>query len=180
MVVLVNGLPAAGKSTLAPAVAAALDLPLLSKDVIKEAHADVLGADPPPGLTQRQWNRQLGAAASRTMWELLRTSTPGAVLENSWRADVRGMVESGLRRAGVSHVAEVWCEAPLDVLRARFSDRWPSSHPIHGAAPDNDEWAHMVANAEPLSLGPVLRLDTSGQIDHEHVIAWCRANATDE
>lgn len=84
MVVLVNGLPAAGKSSLAPGVAEALDLPLLSKDVIKEAHADVLGADPPAGLTQRQWNRQLGVAASRTMWELLRTSAR----ERYWR--VRG------------------------------------------------------------------------------------------
>lgn len=179
MVVLVNGLPAAGKSSLAPGVAAALDLPLLSKDVIKEAHADVLGADPPAGLTQRQWNRQLGAAASRAMWELLRTSAPGAVLESSWRVDVRDLVESGFRHAGVSHVAEVWCEAPPDLLRARFVDRWPSSHPIHGAAPDDHEWADMVANAEPLGLGPVLRVDTSGQIDIESVIAWCRTNAAD-
>lgn len=83
MVVLVNGLPAAGKSTLAPPLASALELPLLSKDVIKETHADVLGSKPPPGRTQREWNRQLGTAASQTMWALLGASAPGAVLENS-------------------------------------------------------------------------------------------------
>ncbi len=82
MVVLVNGLPAAGKSTLAPHLAAALGLPLFTMDVIKEAHADVLGVDPPYGLTQREWNRRLGLAASETMWALLKQSTPGAVLEN--------------------------------------------------------------------------------------------------
>ena len=41
MVVLVNGLPAAGKSMLAHPLAMALGLPLLSKDVIKGTHADV-------------------------------------------------------------------------------------------------------------------------------------------
>jgi adenylate kinase family enzyme len=49
MVVLVNGLPAAGKSTLAPPLACELGLPVISKDVIKEAHADVLGAEPARG-----------------------------------------------------------------------------------------------------------------------------------
>ena len=103
MVVLVNGLPAAGKSTLVPHLAAALQLPLVSKDVIEEIHADTLGSDPPPGVTQRDGNRRLGAAASRTMWALLATSPPDAVLENSWRADVRDMVRAGFQRAGVTH-----------------------------------------------------------------------------
>lgn len=166
-----------GKSTLAPHLAAALRLPLLSKDVIKETHADALGSDPPSGLSQRDWNRRLGAAASQTMWALLAASPPGAVLESSWRSDVRDMARAGLQRAGVTHAAEIWCEAPLDLLRSRFDRRWPSSHPIHGVAPDDDEWAHMVRHAEPLGLGPVLRLDTSGDVDLERVIAWCRTNA---
>lgn len=179
LVVLVNGLPAAGKSTLAPRLATALGLPLLSKDVIKETHADVLGADPPIGLTQREWNRNLGTAASRTMWALLGMSPLGAVLESSWRADVRGLVEAGLRQAGVGHVAEVWCDAPVQLLRERFARRWASSHPIHGAAPDDDEWAQMVAHAEPLGLGPVLRVDTSSPVDLASVVEWCRSNAGD-
>jgi glucokinase len=177
MVVLVNGLPATGKSTLAPELSVALGLPLLSKDIIKETHADVLGADPPPGLTQRDWNRRLGTAASDTMWALLSQSAPGAVLESSWRADVRELVDAGLRQAGLAGAAEVWCEAPLLLLRERFSQRWTSSHPIHGAAPDDDEWAQMVEHAEPLGLGPVLRLDTSGPVDLMAVVEWCRSHA---
>lgn len=177
MVVLVNGLPAAGKSTLAPGLAAALDLPLLSKDVIKEIHADVLGVDPPVDLSQREWNRRLGMAASRTMWALLGSSAPGAVLESSWRADVRGLVEAGLQQAGCAGAAEVWCEAPLPALRERFARRWESSHPIHGAPLSDDEWAAMIEHADPLGLGPVLRVDTSGPIHLEIVVEWCRSNA---
>lgn len=177
MVVLVNGLPAAGKTTLAHELAIALGLPLLSKDVIKETHADVLGADPPPGLTQRDWNRRLGAAASETMWALLRQATPGAVLESSWRADVRQLVDAGLQRAGYAGAAEVWCETPLSLLRERFAQRWSSSHAIHGVAPDDDEWAQMIEHAEPLGLGPVLRVDTSDAIDIASVVDWCHTRA---
>ena len=177
MVVLVNGLPAAGKSTLAHELAVTLGLPLLSKDLIKETHADVLGADPPPGLTQRDWNRKLGTAASETMWALLGRSAPGVVLESSWRADVRELVEAGLRRAGFAGAAELWCEAPLPLLRERFARRWTSSHAIHGAAPDDGEWTQMVEHAEPLGLGPVLRLDTSGPVDVVTAVEWCRSHA---
>ncbi len=177
MVVLVNGLPAAGKSTIARDLAAMLGLPLLSKDVIKETHADVLGSDPPPELTQRDWNRRLGTAASETMWALLTESAPGAVLESSWRADVRQLVSAGLRRAGFNGAAEVWCEAPVPLLRERFARRWTTSHPIHGAAPDDAEWAQMIEHAEPLGLGPVLRINTSEVVDLATVAKWCHEHA---
>ena len=131
--VLVNGLPAAGKSTLAPPLADALGLPLLSKDVIKEAHADVFGAEPPDDRPQRDWNRLFGQAASETMWALLRYAYGGAVLESSWRADVRHFVVDGLARAGVERVVEVWCEVPLELARQRDHERWATRHAIHGA-----------------------------------------------
>lgn len=177
MVVLVNGLPAAGKSTLARRLAIALGLPLLGKDVIKETNADVLGSHPPLGLTQRDWNRQLGTAASETMWALLKDSAPGAVLESSWRADVRQLVDSGLRGAGFAGAAEVWCEAPTALLRERFTRRWTTSHPIHGAAPDDADWAQMIEHAEPLGLGPVLHVDTSEAVNLATVVEWCHAHA---
>lgn len=174
MVVLVNGLPAAGKTTLARALSRILRLPMISKDVIKETHADALGSDPPPGWTQREWNRALGAAASQTQWSLLADACAGAVVESSWRADVRPLVEAGLREAGIGDVVEVWCEAPVSLLRQRFSQRWESSHPIHGAAMSDDEWAAMIEYARPLAFGPVYRLDTSGRVDPETVAEWCR------
>ena len=81
LVILVNDLPAAGKTTLARALSRRLSLPLFSKDVIKEAHADIFGAQPPDGRPQRAWNSHFGAAANATIWALLADSPGGAVLE---------------------------------------------------------------------------------------------------
>jgi hypothetical protein len=77
VVVLVNGLPGAGKTTLARSLACGLRVPMFSKDVIKEAHADVFGARPPGGLPQRDWNRMFGAAANQAMCALLTDSACG-------------------------------------------------------------------------------------------------------
>src|SRR5580658_1056989 len=72
---MVNGLPGAGKTTLARDLARRMGLPLFSKDVIKETHADVLGAER-AGWPQRRWNSAIGAAASETMWSLLADRRP--------------------------------------------------------------------------------------------------------
>jgi adenylate kinase family enzyme len=47
LAVLVNALPGAGKTTLARTLSHHLELPLLSKDIIKETLADVLGTELP-------------------------------------------------------------------------------------------------------------------------------------
>ncbi|RSN58275.1 AAA family ATPase [Actinomadura sp. WAC 06369] len=172
LAVLVNGLPGAGKTTLARQVGPRLGLPVFSKDVIKETHADVLGTES-PGLPQRRWNSMLGAAASETMWSLLADAPAGAVLESSWPPDVRDLVVRGLGRAGNPRTVEVWCDVPLETARRRFEDRHPR-HPVHGEPLTDAEWEDR-RGARPLGLGPTLRVDTARPVDADAVVEWIRA-----
>jgi hypothetical protein len=48
-------------------------------------------------------------------------------------------------------------------------------HPIHGDLLTDDEWEHWRCTARPLQLGRVLRVDTTGPVDAQAVIAWIQA-----
>jgi predicted kinase len=56
LVVVATGIPASGKTTLATALSAQLEWPLISKDVVKEALFDALGTG------DLQWSQRLGRA----------------------------------------------------------------------------------------------------------------------
>jgi ribosomal-protein-alanine N-acetyltransferase len=96
VVVLVNGVPGSGRTTLARQLAAELRIPLFSKDVIKESVADEL-------------------------WALLADSPVGAVVEGRYVRDDAPVVAEGLRRCGLdpATVPEVWCEGAQVQVAAR-------------------------------------------------------------
>jgi predicted kinase len=162
----VNGPPGSGKTALAGPLARTLGLPLLSKDVVKEALLDTLG------YADRAESRLLGAAAGEVLWAVLADCPDGAVVESWLAPGLRDVVRAGLVRAGVDQHVEVWCECPADLARERYAAR--RRHPGHFdaeqlAGPD-DAWA----TAEPLGLGPVLRVATHAEVDAGVVAAEVR------
>jgi len=174
VVVLVNGLPGAGKTTLARQLAQLLKLPLLAKDDIKETMADILGSDPTGAHSSRGWSQSLGAASIEVMWTLLASAHSGAVLETPLLAGVRHLAEAGLRRAGVdpTRIHEVWCDIPASVAQQRFEDRAAFRHPIHGNQIfPASLWEQYANDATPLGFGFVHRVDTSQPVDAS-ALAW--------
>lgn len=163
LVVVVTGLPGSGKSTVARQLATLLGLPLISKDVIKEALWDALGEVEPAEHRGDAWRRQLGGAARRVMWRLLADAVGGAVVDDNLLADSAGEAAQAVQQAGAVHVHEVWCAIPPEEARRRFESR-ERLHPVHRVVTDAD-WSRWEPLARPLGLGQVHRVDASTAVD---------------
>lgn len=160
MLVLVTGPPAAGKSTLARPLARELRLPLIAKDVIKEALAVVL---PPADVPE---SRQLGAATYEVMFALA-SEAPTAVLESNFgRAAVPRLLEI------CAQPIEVFCKCPADEIIRRYEGR-TRGMPHFDTQRAAEVRASALADNRPLALGgPVLEVDTTQPVDVAAVAAW--------
>jgi predicted kinase len=157
--VVVGGVPGSGKTTLARPLARELQLPLLSKDTIKEALFDVLGTG------DLEWSRLLGLASHRVMYAVA-AETQGAVLESHfWR----GLAEGDLLALG-EPIIQVYCRCPIDLAAERYrkratsADRHPGHLPEHQAEEVTKAWRE--AEPEPLDLdGVLIEVDTTQPVD---------------
>jgi predicted kinase len=158
-VVLINGLPGSGKTTLAGGLTDALGVPLFSKDSYKESlwHGAVR-----PDAAE---SSALGRRALRRLWADVAAQPGPAVVESFWFAPRdRDFVRVDLGAAGRTANLELWCDVDPTVARQRCRSR--PRHPVHHPVHDDDPlWAEWAGNARPLDLGPVLHVDTAQPVD---------------
>jgi predicted kinase len=158
--VLVGGWPGSGKTTLSRSLATELGLPLLSKDEVKEALMNALGA--PSDVEE---SRRLGRAAVFAVLAAAR-GCPGAVVDSTWYR-----YADALARALPGPIVEVRCRVPLATAQDRYATRIRDERQLDGLRSSSELWGDEVA---PLGLGHVLDVDTSGPVDVAEVAAACR------
>ena len=165
--VVVSGPPASGKSSLAPALAVELKLPLIAKDTIKDALMSVL---PVPDI---ETSRRLGRAFVQAMLAVAAASPVGAVIESNFYCSV---ARDELARLP-GNVSEVFCRCDAAVATARYRQRAGSRHAGHfdSIRSADDLWNDEVS--EPVAGGwPLLEVNSSKPVDVRAVLAFISAS----
>ncbi len=157
--VVVTGMPSAGKTTVAEGLARRLRLPLIAKDEIKESLYDSLGAESVSS------SALLGGAAYALIFALARTmlgSGASVILEANFFRDQEGEFAT----LPEHRLVQVLCHAPLAVLLDRYANR--SRHAGHHDAEKIKELpARFESGAhDALRLrGGLIELDTTQAVD---------------
>ena len=169
--ILVNGVPASGKSWVARALSERTGLPLLTLDTIKNPFLEVI-----PDV-DRPFNRELGKASYKAIWSLVADAPPGTtVIVDAWFGfQPRELLEDHLAMAGVTRTLELWCHAPPDTIVARYGARLANRLPGHPGAAYLPELGELASRVLPLDRGPTLWIDTTEPTDLTRVLAWIAA-----
>lgn len=173
-IIIVTGKPAAGKSTLAMWLSRELQVPVVSKDPIREVLFERLGWKDHP------WAQLLGRASIDLMFCFARaelTVGHSIILDNAFDPDMSSARFQALKTECRAGSIQIVCNADRKTLVQRFRDRAEAGnrHPGHG---DSDVLHHLYENLKddrPRILninGPVIEVDTTDfeTVNHDAII----------
>jgi predicted kinase len=165
--VVVTGLPASGKTTIARSIASSLSLDLIDKDDFLEDLYELNEV--------RSWEgRKELSRQSDVLFQVAGVKSGSAVLVSHWKP-LAERSESGtptdwLKRTFTSLI-EVYCFCPPDVAIDRFLAR--KRHPNHfDQQRDPTELAQRLRDLEsgyPLGIGPVVEVRTDMKVNQQAI-----------
>jgi len=156
--VIINGLPGVGKTTLATQLAQDLGLPLIGKDMLKEFLFDQVGS------TNLEDSRFLGKVSVKMLYALLKeyiASDKSLMIENAFYAEFARPEITALIGDKPVDIIEVYCETAETTRHGRISSRIAdgSRHTGH-----HDSMSLLEVSSDtyaPLAIGELLRYDTT-------------------
>lgn len=166
--VVINGVPASGKSTIAaqllPMLSAAGSCPVpLSLDTVKE------GLFAQIGTGDRDYNRMLGRASYHAIFNTIAEFRDDLVaVIDAWHGfQPRQVLEEHLSRAHVDRVIEVWVSVRPETAAARYRDRSGKRHAGHLPVSYADELFELARTAQPFGIGEVVVVDGEADLPTE-------------
>jgi predicted kinase len=176
--ILVNGLPCTGKTTLARTLAARLGLPLFTKDQVKELLFETLG------WSDRAWSKQLGVASTAVLFSVVEAELAvgrSLVAESNFHPELDALRVRALQERHTFGIVQILCFADGPTLWERYQRRAAGQerHPGHLDHILVEELRPQLlrGRVEPLPVGGALReVDTTdlAAVDVEGLVAWLR------
>ena len=157
LLIIVSGPPSSGKTTLANAIAQKFNLPLITKDSLKEILFDTVG------WKDREWSKKIGRASFSIIHYFLDALMPtgkSLIIEGNFKTEFESQhLLPRLDKYNYQSV-QVMCQCDGQILFARFKDRSESGnrHPGHCDTSNYDELK------ESLLLGKYSPLDIKSKI----------------
>ncbi len=167
-VVLVNGVPASGKSAVTAILVrhltdAGIPAVPFTLDTVKECLYDHVG------IGDRDHNRMLGRASYQSIFANI-GAFPNELVPviDAWHGFLPIVaLRDHLAEAQITHVVEIWCKVSPKVAAERYIKRASRRTEGHPPASYADELFELASRAHPLSLGPVVQIDTEKPVDSE-------------
>jgi predicted kinase len=179
MLIIVSGLPATGKTTLARRIAAHFAFPLIHKDTIKEALCDV------PGCADLEESRRLGLASMVLLYqfaEAILRAGHSCIIENYFRPEFATSDLFSLRQRCPFIPLQIYCHTSTSLILERYQQRFESGERYPGHM-DQEHLQAMRATLavqseqQPLAIGGhLIELDTTdfSAIDYKELFARVR------
>lgn len=154
--ILVNGVPASGKSTVARTVSQYLGVPLLTLDTVKESFFDHLGTG------DRDYNRKFGKASYQAIFALVGDfpSDSTTIIDAWFGFQPMEVLQQHVERAKLIRVIEIWCHARPEVIGARYLARTAQRSSGHLGPEYVPELIALAGRAKPTGLFPLFDVDT--------------------
>lgn len=171
--ILVNGIPASGKSSVARPLSQRLGLPLMTLDSVKEPLFEHFG------IGDREHNRKLGRASYAVIFRAVADWPDGStVVVDAWFGfQPREVLEGHLATASIGRTAEIWCHAPAAILAERYRARLGQRSPGHPGESYIPELIELSQRAAPTGRGPVFAVDTTRSLAIDHLVQWLENDA---
>ncbi|TAI99115.1 AAA family ATPase [Pectobacterium versatile] len=169
--ILVNGIPASGKSTVARIIAGELNLPRLSLDEIKE-----------PFMMQfcdtidRTLNRKLGIAAYQAMFNIVRQAPDNSILIlDAWFGfREKSLLQDYLISCDIQHTLEIWNAISPDRVAERYQTRINDRIKGHPGSEYLPELISLAHQAQPMGMGKCYTVDQDKEINYQELIQWIK------
>lgn len=159
LLILVNGRPATGKSAIASQLSEALDVPLFTKDEVKELLGEVVGAP------DRDAARALGEASIALIFQhaeaVLATGAP-AMVECPLIPELTVPILEGIEERTGARVLQLFLVADPDVILERYRNRDRSDVHFDDQAVQELEQSLRESEVPPVPIhGETWTLDTT-------------------